>query len=138
MMRKTRLLIALTAVVLVLGACGDDDSTDTTANANSQQIAASARSFAFTPASWTVASGTDVTLTVTNTSDTEHEWVIMKAPIASEGEFTEEGVYWEVEAQAGATNSGTFTPPAPGTYQVICGLEGHFAAGMVGELVVTG
>jgi len=135
MMKRTRLLIALVAVVMLIAACGDDD--DAAADTN-QQIATSARSFAFTPASWTVASGSDVTLTMTNTSDTDHEWVIMKAPIASEDEFTEEGVYWEVEALAGATASDSFTPPAPGTYQILCGLEGHFTAGMVGELIVTG
>jgi plastocyanin len=137
MIRKMRPLVALAAVVLMLGACGDD-STDTTANANNQQIAASARSFAYTPASWTVAAGQDVTLTLTNTSDTEHEWVIMKAPITAEADFTEEGVFWEVEAGAGETVTDSFTPPEPGTYQIICGLEGHFTAGMLGELVVTG
>jgi plastocyanin len=136
MLKKMRPLVALVALVLVIGACGDDD--ESTGNGDNQQIATSARSFAFTPASWTVASGQDVTLTMTNTSDTEHEWVIMNAPIASEDEFTEEGVFWEVEAGAGETATDSFTPPAPGTYQVICGLEGHFTAGMVGELVVTG
>lgn len=133
-MKTTRLFVAFMAVALLVAACGDDDA----AADDNQQIAASASSFAFTPASWTVASGTDVTLTMTNTSDTEHEWVIMKAPIASEDEFTEEGVFWEVEAGAGDTVTESFTPPAAGTYQVICGIGGHFTAGMVGELVVTG
>jgi plastocyanin len=136
MLKRMTPVVAFMALMLMLSACGDDSST-TTANPNAQAISASARSFAYDPASWTVSSGEDVTISLTNTSDTEHEWVIMKAPIASEDEFTEDGVYWEIEAQAGETNSGTFTPPEPGTYQIICGLEGHFTAGMVGELVVT-
>jgi plastocyanin len=109
-MKKTRPLAALIAVVLLVGACGDDS----TAVDDNQQIAATARSFAYTPASWTVAAGTDVTLTLTNTSDTDHEWVILKTPVSTEDEFTEDDVYWEIEAGAGETKSESFTPPPPG------------------------
>ncbi len=136
MLKRMTPVVAIMMLMLMISACGDD-SSGTTANPNNQQISASARSFAYTPDSWTVSAGSDVTISLTNTSDTEHEWVIMKTPISTEDEFTEEAVYWELEAQAGETNSDTFTPPAPGTYQIICGLEGHFTAGMVGELVVT-
>jgi len=133
-MKKVRLLAILVVPLLALGGCGDDS----TANDNNQQISATSQSFAFTPDSWTVASGQDVTLSLTNTSDIEHEWVILKTPIDSEGQFAEDNVYWEVEAGAGETVSESFTPPEPGTYQVICGLSGHFTAGMVGTLTVTG
>lgn len=135
MAKRTRLLIALMAMVLVVAACGGDDDA---APSDTQQIASNASSFKFDPATWTVAAGQDVTLTLTNASDAEHEWVIMKAPIASEADFTEDGVYWEMEAEPGESKSDTFTPPAPGTYQIVCAIDGHFTAGMVGELVVTG
>jgi len=136
MLKRMTPVVAIMALMLVISACGDD-TTETTANPNNQQLTASARSFAYTPADWTVSAGKDVTLTLTNTSDTEHEWVIMKTPIEAEADFTEEAVFWEVEAGAGETVTASFTPPAAGTYQIICGLEGHFTAGMKGQLTVT-
>lgn len=129
---------AMTLVGLLLVACGGDSGSTTTAGTNSATIEVAARSFAFTPDLWTVPSGAEVTLNMTNQSDTLHEWVVLSTPIESEDEFSEDLVIWEVEAEAGATATDSFTAPAAGTYQVICALEGHFSAGMNGELVVTG
>ncbi len=133
---KRLFTMSLVALALVAVACGDDDATSTTAGGT--QIAASARNFAFSPDLWTIGAGDEVTLTLTNTADEDHEWVIMNTPITAETEFTEAAVYWEMEATAGAVASDTFTAPAAGTYQIICALEGHFDSGMHGELVVTG
>ena len=58
--------------------------------------------------------------------------------IASEDEFTEDIVEWEIEAApAGASVTETHSF-APGTYQVVCALAGHFNAGMTGTLIVSG
>ena len=130
-MRRLSILSLAVLAVLVL-ACGDDDA------ASSGEIAAVTQDFSFSPTTWTVAAGEEVTLTVTNSASQSHEWVLMSAPITSEAEFTEEAVIFEVEAEAGSVATATFTAPAAGTYQIICGLPGHFASGMVGELVVTG
>jgi len=135
---KRLFTMSLVVLALVAVACGDDDdATDTTA-AGGTQLTATATNFAFSPDLWTVAAGEEVSLTLTNGADEDHEWVIMNAPIASEAEFTEAGVYWEMEATAGAVATDTFTAPAAGTYQILCALEGHFDSGMEGELVVTG
>jgi uncharacterized cupredoxin-like copper-binding protein len=75
-------------------------------------------------------------LEFTNDGSVDHEWVIMNEPIASEEEFTEEGVLDEVETGPGETVTATFTVDEAGEYQVICGLEGHFDAGMEGTLTV--
>jgi plastocyanin len=130
-----RLALGFLVAALLVTACGDDDSGD---GGNGTAIAATATNFAFSPDLWTVGSGAEVTLTLTNSADQTHEWVIMRAPIASEAEFTEEAVIWEMEAEAGTVATDSFTAPAAGTYQIICALEGHFDAGMHGELVVTG
>ena len=136
---KRLMMMSLVALAIVAVACGDDDAATTTAaGGDTTQIAATAMNFSFTPDLWTVGAGDEVTLTLTNAADEDHEWVIMRAPIAAETEFTEEGVLWEMETTAGEVKSETFTAPAAGTYQIICGLEGHFDAGMFGELVVTG
>ena len=132
---KHRLILSIALVALLTAACGDDDTGD---GGDGTAIAASATNFAFDPDLWTVAAGEAVTLTLTNAADEAHEWVIMNAPIASEAEFAEDAVYWEMEAEAGDVATDTFTAPAAGTYQIICALEGHFDSGMVGELVVTG
>ena len=38
----------------------------------------------------------------------------------------------------GTTETGTFTAPAAGDYQIICMVPGHFSAGMEGTLTVEG
>ena len=51
---------------------------------------------------------------------------------------------WEVEgvanidagARPGQTQRIRFVAPAPGTYRVVCTVEGHAEAGMVGTLLV--
>ena len=129
-----RLVTLIGLVAILTAACGDDDA----GTSDGTTLAATAVNFSFTPDLWTVAAGEEVTLTLTNAADQRHEWVIMRAPITSEDEFTQEGVLWEMESQAGEIVTDTFTAPEAGTYQVICGLEGHFNSGMVGELIVTG
>ncbi|HLE39591.1 MAG TPA: plastocyanin/azurin family copper-binding protein [Acidimicrobiia bacterium] len=133
MRRSLTMGVVFAALALIVAACGDDD-----AGGEGAQIAATATNFAFSPDLWTVATGEEVTLTLTNAADEDHEWVIMNSPITSEAEFAEDLVFWEMEAGPGAVATDTFTAPAAGTYQVICALEGHFDSGMEAELVVTG
>ena len=133
MQHLKRLTLGVLVLAMVAAACGDDDG-----GGDGAAIAATTTDYAFTPASWSVAAGEEVTLTLTNAADQTHEWVILSAPITLEAEFTEAAVIWEMEAGAGATASDTFTAPAAGTYQIICALEGHFTLGMHGELTVTG
>jgi len=130
-MRTAPLLGA--ALLLVVGAgCGDDDGGG---DDGDNAIEATASEFQFEPNEWSVDAGT-FTLDFTNDGTTDHEWVIMSEEIGSEDEFAEDKVLDEVEAGAGDTVSQEFTVDDPGTYQVICGLEGHFDAGMEGTLTV--
>ena len=129
-----RFLLMVAVVAMLTAACGDDDA----GGGDGTTLAATATNFAFAPDLWTVGAGEEVTLTLTNAADQSHEWVIMSTPIASEAEFTEGAVFWEVESSAGEVVTDSFTAPPAGTYQVICGLEGHFNAGMEGQLIVTG
>ncbi len=126
-------ILSLAALAVVALACGDDD-----AGGDTSEIAAVTADFSFSPTRWTVVAGEEVTLTLTNGATQAHEWVIMNTPIESEAEFSEDGVFWEMEADAGSVATDSFTAPAAGTYQIVCALEGHFDSGMEGELVVTG
>jgi len=53
------------------------------------------------------------------------------------GHADEANIYWEMEVDAGGSATATFTAPSePGEYQVVCGIAGHYMAGMVATLVV--
>jgi plastocyanin len=134
-----QLRIGLTFVasgaILVLGACGDDDDDD----GASTSIEATASEFQFEPDSWTVPAGEEFTIEFENDGSTDHEWAVINLgeDIESEDDFAEEVVLLEVEAlPAGEATEEQFTIDEPGTYQVICALEGHFDAGMEGTLTV--
>ncbi len=129
MRTKVLVVVAAGAVSLLAVACGDDGD-DATGG-----LEATATEFSFEPNDWTVDAG-EFDLEFTNDGSVDHEWVIMNEPIASEEEFTEEGVLDEVETGPGETVTATFEVDEAGEYQVICGLEGHFDAGMEGTLTV--
>jgi uncharacterized cupredoxin-like copper-binding protein len=125
---RTRLLISMAVTALLIAACGGGGDS----------ISADAQEFEFSPTSWTVDEGAEVTLTLTNNGTEEHEWVILSEEITSEDQFSEDLVIWEMEADPGVSAKDTFTAPAAGTYQVICALDGHFSSGMEGTLTVEG
>lgn len=124
----------LVAVVLAAGCGGDDEEGEA-----STSIEAEATEFEFDPDTWTVPAGDQFSITLTNEGSIAHEWAVIKLgeDIESEAEFEEDKVLLEVEAiDAGTSTTQTFTIAEPGTYQVICAIEGHFDAGMEGRLTV--
>jgi uncharacterized cupredoxin-like copper-binding protein len=128
--------IAIAVVaMLFFAACGDDDGEAST------ELDVVADSFTFNTDGWTVEGNTDITVNFSNDSDVdEHEWAVLNegVTITSEDEFAEELVLTEIEAIApGDSTTETFNF-APGTYQVICALEGHFDSGMTATLTVEG
>ncbi len=133
-MKKSSLLIAILVITsLVLTACGGGDKPST-------NLKVDFTDFAFTPNTWIIPAGQEITLEATNSGAVIHEFVIMKLGTTVGEDFgdeDEENIYWEVEAEAGQTVTVTFTAPSEaGEYQIVCGTEGHFVAGMVGSLTV--
>lgn len=129
------LLVVASGAILVLGACGDDDDDD----GASKSIKATASEFQFEPNSWTVPAGEEFTIEFETDGSTDHEWAVINLgdDIESEEDFAEDKVLLEVEAlPAGESTDEQFTIDEPGTYQVICALEGHSDAGMEGTLTV--
>ena len=130
-MRRTAfIVVALLAAVTLLASCGGDDDAVSS-------VSVTATDFAFDPDVWTLKAGETFDITLINSGNEEHEWVIMKAPITEESQFTEDGVLWETEAETGESKVDTGPALEAGEYQIICGLEGHFSAGMKGSLTVT-
>lgn len=143
MVTRRLTLVAVVSFALIPIACGGDDDNDEGADAT--EIEATMEEFHFTPTEWTVPAGEEITIELTNDGAVEHEWVILQQGVTiaaetdlpeTEEELLADFVYWEDEVEPGETKTVTFTAPQAGTYQVICAIEGHFAAGMTGTLSV--
>ena len=119
--------------VFLLAACGGGSGPSRTINVEFTE-------FHFTPDAFTIPAGQEITINATNNGAVVHEFVIMKLGESVGEDFGDEdegNIFWEVEAEAGKKVSETFTAPTePGEYQVVCGTEGHYVAGMVGKLTV--
>jgi uncharacterized cupredoxin-like copper-binding protein len=131
-------LTAWAAFVLVFAACDSGGEASTSLEVTTSE-------FQFSPSSWTVPAGEEISIEITNGGTVLHEWVLLQPGVNLESEAdlpeTEEElladfVYVEDEVEAGDTKTLTFTAPAAGTYQVICAIETHFDAGMEGTLTV--
>jgi len=131
MNKSMKMLVLVMSLALLLTACGGGGST----------LNVTITDFAYDHATYTVPAGAEVTMNVKNNGAVEHEFAIMKLGTSVTppfGEKDEGNIFWELDAiEAGTTKSGTFTAPTePGTYEVICGLEGHIEKGMVASLIV--
>jgi uncharacterized cupredoxin-like copper-binding protein len=129
-------LAALAAFSILFGACGDGASTD---------LEATTTDFQFSPNTWTVPAGEEISIEITNDGSVLHEWVLLQPGVtieseadlpATEEELLADFVYVETEVEAGDTATLTFDAPPVGTYQVICAIETHYDAGMEGTLTV--
>jgi uncharacterized cupredoxin-like copper-binding protein len=130
MRRIVLLVLALLLAATVASACSSGPSINVTLT-----------DFAYTPNTFTVPAGAQVTLHAKNSGTVEHEFAIMKKGTSVTppfGDKDEGNIYWELdEIQPGETKSATFTAPTdPGDYEVVCGLAGHIENGMVATLTV--
>lgn len=130
-MKKILFLIVLLSA-LVLSACGGQKPSMT--------IDVVFTDFAFQPNEFTIPAGSEITVNASNNGAVVHEFVLMKfgTNVGTDfGDEDEENIYWEIEVLPGQKGSGTFTAPSdPGEYQLVCGTEGHYMAGMVGKVIV--
>jgi uncharacterized cupredoxin-like copper-binding protein len=132
-MKKYSILIgALLVLSFALTACGGAGP--------STSLSVDMVEFMFNPATLTVPAGQEITLELSNNGAVVHDFVILNYGTDVGTDFDEEdkaNIYWEAELQPGASGTYTFTAPGePGDYQIVCGIPGHYLAGMVGKLVV--
>ena len=103
------------------------------------ELSIDVQEFHFSPALVAVPAGALVNVTVDNKGTIDHEWVII-APgheVDDQHRFSETAVLFEVDDIKEDTRSTSkFTITQPGRYQLICAIEGHFAAGMEATLMV--
>ncbi|MGZ6316883.1 MAG: cupredoxin domain-containing protein [Anaerolineales bacterium] len=133
-MRRHRSLSLLTlAMALALAACGQSGP--------STSIKVMMTDFAFSPNSFTVPAGEQISVAITNNGGVAHSFIIMKLGKKVQGHFSDAdqpNVYWgKTAVDPGTSVKDTFTAPGePGEYQIVCGVAGHFEAGMVAKLTV--
>jgi len=123
------------ALSLALTACGGGGSKASTS------VNVTMTDFQYTPNTFTVPAGQEISFSATNNGGVEHSFVIMDLGKNITTGFTDAdqaNVYWEeTSIPAGQSVTDTFTAPSePGTYQIVCAVSGHFEAGMVARLVV--
>lgn len=128
-----RLFALVLTVVIFLVSCGGSEPSTT--------IDVTMIDFQFTPNSFTVPAGQEITLNVLNNGAVVHNFVIMKLGTSAGEAFDETdqaNVFWEErDIPTGGDLSVTFTAPTePGEYQVVCRTQGHIASGMFGTLTV--
>jgi plastocyanin len=129
---KKSMLVLLFIILFVLSACGGGGASTT--------IDVTTTDFMFTPDSFTVPVGKEITLNFTNNGAVAHDLVIFKLgtnPGDKFGPEDETNIFWKIQAQPGESKSMTFTAPAePGEYYVTCAIPGHHEAGMNAKLIL--
>ena len=134
-MKKTFLPSVLIGLALILAACSGSSG------GASKSINVTITDFAFSPNSFTVPAGQQISFSAANNGAVQHSFVIMKLGYHVQTHFTEAdkpNVFWQKLAiQPGQSVTDSFTAPTePGEYEIVCEVGGHFEAGMVAKLIV--
>ena len=136
-----KVVLAALCALLVMVSCGGSDVSPA-----STSVEISLTEFAYDEATWTVRAGEEFTLTLNNDGTLIHNWSIVQPglEISREGDLpadpTERAAIYLFadEVEAGASKDRQLVAPPAGTYQVICDIQAHFSAGMVGTLIAEG
>ena len=127
---KTRSLLFLLTLLLQPTACNNSPTT----------INVTLSDYRYTPSTFTVPAGREITLNLKNEGFVSHMFIIFNLGMnvgAKFGPEDKENIYWQVEVLPGKSAIAKFTAPTePGEYYVTCGLGGHHEVGMVGTLIV--
>jgi uncharacterized cupredoxin-like copper-binding protein len=101
--------------------------------------------YAFTPKDITLEAGQPYILEVVNRGETKHEFTageFFRTAATRKAETAESEVkvpyFTEIEVFEGKTAEIYLIPLIPGTYDLVCEIEGHFEEGMFGTITVTG
>ena len=130
--------LAITAALLLLAACGDDEPA-TSGRGGARTIEVDMVDIAFEPTKLDVAEGETVRLVFTNRGKVTHDAFIggRTAQAEHEADMREGGGHDHgdddsnaVTVEPGDTAELTYTFDEPGTVEIGCHQPGHYAAGM--------
>ena len=113
-------ILALVGLLLAGGVLAADRAVD----ASLPQVTITARDMRFQPADLTVTAGEWTELKLVNDDQVVHDWMVEAIPNL------------DVVARPGQTAKLRFVLDTPGTYEIVCSIPGHAAAGMTGTLTV--
>ncbi len=122
-------------VLIRIGADENRGGADAVASGPVTELTVDATEFAFDPATAQMPTGTELTVTMDNIGSVEYEWVLLNEGIriSDEAEFSEDMVLARTDrVLGGESTTVVFTLDDAGTYQVVCMVAGHLAAGMQG------
>ncbi|HEX2755837.1 MAG TPA: cupredoxin domain-containing protein, partial [Candidatus Limnocylindrales bacterium] len=122
-LRRGWYLVAVAVASLTLA--GGVIAADRAIDAGAVSLEVHAHDVRFEPADLSVPAGRFVVLRFTNDDPVFHDWMIEGLANVDAG------------ARPGQTQRLRFRIDTPGTYHIVCSVEGHAEAGMVGTLVVT-
>ena len=127
---KLRSLLLLVSLALQLAACSHSPTA----------VNVTMSDYSYTPDTFTVPAGKEITLNMKNEGFVSHTFIIFKLGTDAGpryGPEDEPNIYWKTEVLPGKSATATFTAPSePGEYYVTCGLGGHHEVGMTGKLIV--
>jgi plastocyanin len=116
----------LVAVAIAsLGLAGGVMAADRAIDAGALDVEIHAGNVRFSPAEVVVPAGRFVVVRFTNDDPVFHDWMVEGVANVDAG------------ARPGQTQRIRFRLETPGEYAIVCSVEGHAQAGMVGRLVVT-
>ena len=122
LLRRSWYLIAV--AVISLGFAGAAMAADRAIDAGATHVAVDVSNLHFQPAEIRVRSGDFVVIRFTNDDQVFHDWEVEGLANVDAG------------AQPGQTQQIRVRFDRPGTYRIVCTVEGHAASGMIGSLVV--
>ncbi len=154
-------LTAVVAVTLALAACGGPAKSAAPAVAQyvsnsgefveaanwdtAQTVTIELAEYAFTPKEITLEAGQPYILELVNKGEVKHEFTagdFFRTVATRKAETSESEVkvqyFTEIEVFAGKSVELYLIPLIPGTYDLVCEIEGHYEAGMFGTITVTG
>src|SRR5688500_13243060 len=119
-----RLLVSVAAVALTTGCGAPTGSTREDQGGRQQVTLTVGNSMQFVPGSIVVRAGEPVDLALRNGGGIPHDFSLTEATASPV----------KVEAQGGQTARAAFTIDTPGSYEFVCSVPGHAAAGMRGTI----
>jgi uncharacterized cupredoxin-like copper-binding protein len=92
----------------------------------------------FSPAQWRITGGAQITLTLSNETQVEHEWVLLKDPPKDAYSPADDAnALFRLTIAPAETRTVQFkSPAAPGEYSAVCAKPGHLEEGESARLLV--
>jgi plastocyanin len=125
---------ALVAALFVVACSDDGQRSSATLDDEPEPVVVLAEEYRFVPA--TLSTLRTPVVRLDNVGALAHTWNVIAEPVESEFEITLGATLAAAHTDPGQSATVDLAGLAPGTYQIVCAIPGHFSLGMIGELVL--